>query len=42
MSWIDRLVESEEHRPVSNAAVALCDVAILAYEWMGLTSAASS
>ena len=32
VSWIDRLVESEEHRPVSNAAVALCDVAILAYE----------
>ena len=32
VSWIDRLVESDEHRPVSNAAVALCDVAILAYE----------
>ncbi len=32
VGWIDRLVETEEHRPVPNAAVALCDVAILAYE----------
>ena len=32
VGWIDRLVESGEQRPGSNAEVALCHVAILAYE----------
>ena len=32
VGWIDRLVESREHRPGSNAEVALCEAAILAYE----------
>jgi acetyl/propionyl-CoA carboxylase alpha subunit/acetyl-CoA carboxylase carboxyltransferase component len=30
--WIDRLVGSDEHPPVPNAEVALCDVAIVVYE----------
>ena len=32
VGWIDRLVESDEHRPGPNAEVALCEVAILAFE----------
>ena len=32
VGWIDRLVESGEQRPASNAEVALCHVAILAYD----------